>query len=113
MDLGGARWRVGATYTGRSRPLAADELDFIRGWLKTMQIGGMEDLFTTSYLFSADGQEFWLPVETQVAGFFTTDLKPGDAVTLYLAEIGGPRRKDGWVWLPLVEEFTQPGSGAG
>ena len=50
---------------------------------------------------------YWLPVEEQVAAFFTKELKPADKIDLYLAEIGGTQRKDGWIWLPLVEEFQK------
>jgi hypothetical protein len=108
FDQGGRRWRAQASYTGKSRPLDTAELTFIRNWLKSVRREDVVGLFTTSYLFTADGKDYWLPVEAPVAAFFPKELKPGDVIDLYLAEIGGTRGEDGWIWLPLVEEFRRP-----
>ena len=107
FDQGDRRWRAQAAYAGRSRPLEPDELKFIRAWLKTVRREDAAGMFTTSYLFTVDGKDYWLPVEAQVAAFFPSELKPGDVIDLYLAEIGGTHRRDGWVWLPVVEEFQK------
>jgi hypothetical protein len=108
FDQGGRGWRARAAYTGQSRPLEAEELAFIRGWLKSVGHEEAADTFTTSYLFTADGKDYWLPVEGPVAAFFPKELRPGDVVDLYLAEIGGAHAEAGWIWLPLVEEFQKP-----
>ena len=105
FNQGGQRWRTPATYTGQSRPLDADELKFIRDWLKSSQRENLAGIFTDSHLFTADGVEYWLPVQAPVATFFPKELKPGDKIDLYLVEIGGTRRGDRWLWLPLVSEF--------
>jgi len=105
FNQGGQRWRTPATYTGQSRPLDAEELKFIRDWLKSSQRENLAGIFTDSYLFTLDGAEYWLPVQAPVATFFPKELKPGDKIDLYLVEIGGTRRGDRWLWLPLVSEF--------
>ena len=107
LDQGGRRWRAEAAYTGRSRALDADELVFIGYWLKSVSRPDVISQFTTSYLFTAGDKEYWLPVEEPVAAFFPKELKLGDSIELYLAEIGGTHPKDGWAWLPLVEEFRK------
>ncbi len=113
FDQGGRRWRAQASYTGRFRSLEADELIFIRNWLKSVGRENMETVFTTSYLFTAGGKDYWLPVEAPVVAFFPKELKPGDTIDIYLAEIGGTQRKDGWIWLPFVEEFRRSDKSAG
>jgi hypothetical protein len=107
LDEGGRRWCAEAAYSGRSRPLDADERTFIENWLKSISRQDMLPKFANSYLFTADGKDYWLPVEEPVADFFRKELRPGDVVDLYMAEIGGTHRKDGWAWLPLVEEFRK------
>jgi hypothetical protein len=107
FDHGGQGWRARASYTGRSRDLEAEELAFIRLWLRSIRREDAVGIFTTSHLFTVDGADYWLPVETPVAEFFPKELKPGDRIDLYVAEIGGTRRGDEWLWLPLVEEFEK------
>jgi hypothetical protein len=107
LEQGGRRWKANAAYSGRSRALDPEDLVFIGYWLKSVSRGDMIAKYTTSYLFTVDGKDYWLPVQQPVAEFFIKELKPGDRVDLYLAEIGGTHRKDGWVWLPLVEEFQK------
>jgi len=111
FDHGGQGWRARAAYTGRSRNLEAEELTFIRLWLKSVGMEEAVDMFTTSYLFTVDGVSYWLPVEAQVAEFFPIELKPNDEIDLYVADIGGTRRGDDWLWLPVVEEFEKVENG--
>jgi hypothetical protein len=107
FDHGGQGWRSRASYTGRSRALDTEELAFIRLWLKSIRREDAAYMFTTSYLFTVDGVDYWLPVEAQVAEFFPKELKPGDRIDLFVAEIGGTRRGKDWLWLPVVEEFEK------
>ena len=107
FNQGGQRWRAQATYSGKSRPLDAEELKFVRDWLKSSQRDELADIFVDSHLFTLDGAEYWLPVQAPVAKFFPKELKPGDKIDLYLVEIGGTRRGDHWLWLPLVSEFRK------
>jgi hypothetical protein len=111
FDLGGQRWRARASYTGQSRALNAEELAFIRLWLKSIKREEVVDLFRTSHLFTMDGVDYWLPVQAPVAEFFPKELQPGDRIDLYVAEIGGTRRGAEWLWLPLVEEFEKVETG--
>jgi hypothetical protein len=107
-ENGGARVR--AAYTGQSRPLDLRHQAFITAFAST-SVGNDKyaNLYEREYRFSADGHDWWLPAQNQVAGYFAKELKPGQTVTLYIRNAGGFRLSDSWDWVFLVEEFDTPG----
>ena len=110
-ETGGARTR--AIYTGQSRPLDQRKQAFINAFAST-SVGNdrYAALYEREYRFTAGGQDWWLPVQSQVAGYFGKELKVGQAVTLYIRNAGGFRLSDSWDWVFLVEEFDTPESAA-
>jgi hypothetical protein len=106
-ETGGAKTR--AVYTGQSRPLDQRKSAFITAFAST-SVGNdrYAALYQREYRFTAGGQDWWLPVQSQVAGYFAKELKPGQAVTLYIRNAGGFRLSDSWDWMFLVEEFDTP-----
>ena len=101
--------RVTAVYTGQSRPLDLRRQAFITAFASTNN--GNEQyasLYLREYRFTAAGRDWWLPVQSQVAGFFPKELKAGETVTLYVRNAGGFRLSDSWDWVFLVEEFDTP-----
>jgi len=107
-ENGGNRAR--AVYTGQSRSLDLRHDAFIHAFAATNT--GNDDyaaLYRREYRFTADGHDWWLPVQNQVAGYFARELKPGETVMLYLRNAGGFRLSDSWDWVFLVEEFDTPG----
>jgi hypothetical protein len=102
--------RVSAVYTGQSRPLDLRHAAFITAFAST-SAGNAQypTLYQREYRFTAAGKDWWLPAQTQVAGYFTKELKPGETVTLYVRNAGGFRLSDSWDWVFLVEEFDTPG----
>lgn len=106
-ETGGAKAR--AVYTGQSRPLDQRRQAFITAFAST-SIGNdrYAALYEREYRFTAGGQDWWLPVQSQVAGYFPKELKAGQAVNLYLRNAGGFRLSDSWDWVFLVEEFDTP-----
>jgi hypothetical protein len=106
-ETGGARTR--AVYTGQSRPLDLRKQAFITAFAST-SVGNdrYATLYEREYRFTAGGQDWWLPVQSQVAGYFGKELKAGQAVTLYIRNAGGFRLADSWDWIFLVEEFDTP-----
>jgi hypothetical protein len=106
-ETGGARTR--AVYTGQSRPLDQRREAFITAFAST-SVGnaGYAALYEREYRFTSGGQDWWLPVQSQVAGYFGKELKAGQAVTLYIRNAGGFRLSDSWDWVFLVEEFDTP-----
>ena len=106
-ETGGAKTR--AVYTGQSRPLDQRKQAFITAFAST-SVGNdrYATLYEREYRFTAGGQDWWLPVQSQVAGYFGKELKVGESVTLYIRNAGGFRLSDSWDWVFLVEEFDTP-----
>ncbi|HEY4031775.1 MAG TPA: hypothetical protein VGM25_15635 [Caulobacteraceae bacterium] len=106
-ETGGAKAR--AVYTGQSRPLDQRKQAFINAFAST-SIGNERyaTLYEREYRFTAGGQDWWLPVQSQVAGYFAKELKAGQSVSLYIRNAGGFRQSDSWDWVFLVEEFDTP-----
>jgi len=102
--------RAVATYTGQSRPVDQRHTAFITAFASS-SVGnsGYAGLYERDYLFKAEGKDLWLPVQSKVAAYFAKELKPGQAVTLYIRNAGGFRLSDSWDWVFLVEEFDTPG----
>ena len=109
-ENGGAR--VHAVYTGQSRPLDQRHQAFIIAFAST-SVGNDQyaTLYQREYRFTANGQDWWLPAQNQVATYFAKELKAGQTVTLYVRNAGGFRLSDSWDWVFLVEEFDSPGGG--
>ena len=106
-ETGGAKVR--AVYTGQSRPLDQRKQAFITAFAST-NLGNERyaALYEREYRFTAGGQDWWLPVQTAVAGYFGKELKAGQSVSLYIRNAGGFRLSDSWDWMFLVEEFDTP-----
>lgn len=101
--------RSKATFTGQSRPLDGRKQAFIVAFASTSEgNSSYSGLYQREYLFRADGKDFWLPVQTQVASYFARELAAGTPVTLYLRNAGGLRLAKDWDWVFLVEEFAGP-----
>jgi len=106
-ETGGAKTR--AVYTGQSRPLDQRKQAFINAFAST-SVGNdrYAALYEREYRFTANGQDWWLPVQSQVASYFGNEVKVGQAMTLYIRNAGGFRLSDSWDWVFLVEEFDSP-----
>ena len=104
---GGAQTRV--VYTGQSRPIEQRRQGFIAAFAASADgNGAYAGLYGREYLFQAGGKSHWMPVQSQVAGYFAKELTSGTPVTLYLRNAGGFRTEQGWDWVFLVEEFEGP-----
>lgn len=103
-----SRKRLVVNFTSQSRPLDAAELDYIQKYATRMGKPNYAKAFTRAFLFKADGQDHWLPVQNGLTEFFTKEVKDGDSITLYLLESGGAKKGAGWAWSYLVEDFKAP-----
>lgn len=101
---------VQLTYTGESRPLSVERKKFIETWARSYYRNtGYANLYAAEFLFKEGSEDYWLPVQKDVAKYFPEELKKGDPVDLYLIVPGGLRVNKGkTVWLFLVEQFQQP-----
>ena len=100
-------FRVRVTYTGLSRSLSRRGKEALFRWAQCC--AGNPDQFTRSYenemRFEENGKTYWLAVQTRSLPDFKEELKPGQAVSLYLIRVAA-RRTDGKAGsLLLVERF--------
>jgi hypothetical protein len=100
--------RVKGVYTGSSRKVSDKKKEVIAAWLRVYG-KPMEylDLFESEYLFTEDSQEYWLPVQKQVASYFEKELQKGGKVTLFTAWVGARKEPDGVEHVFLVNEFEK------
>lgn len=99
------------TYTGESRPLSVERKKFIETWARSYYRNtSYANLYAAEYLFKEGSEDYWLPVQKDVAKYFPDELKKGDPVDLYLISPGGLRagNKGKTLWLFLVEQYQQP-----
>ena len=99
------------TYCGNSRPLDPKRLEVLRHWGLTFHRDTSVVLdFHREYLFQEGKRRLWLPVQDIVASFFTSELKPGHQVSLYVIWAGAHYADREITWTFLVNEF-QAGAG--
>lgn len=97
---------VTVVYTGKHRKTHSHKSDHIKDWLKTVQRDlAIADLYENEYLFIENSKEYWIPVQKQVAAYFTDEAKEGDKIRLYAIWIGGRKIQDKFDWVFLVNEF--------
>lgn len=54
-----------------------------------------------------EDKEYWIPVQKQVAVYFSNELEIGDRITLYLMAVGGVKLEDNWESVFLTNEFKK------
>lgn len=102
---------VRVTYTGQSRGISSVRKKFIELWAGTYSTTpSYGSSFESEFLFKEGADDYWLPVQKQVANYFDKELKKGDLLDLYLIRPGGLRvkGKEELDWVFLVEEFLIP-----
>lgn len=98
---------VRVTYTTESRPMSAERKKFIEAWARSYYRNpGYANLYATEFLFKEGAEDYWLPVQKDVAKYFGEELKKGEPVDLYLINPGGLRIEKGkTIWVFPVEQF--------
>jgi hypothetical protein len=93
-------------YKGESRPVDPIRLGLIAAWGRSyMRDSSIAGDFTREYLFQEGDQLLWLPVQDRVASFFPKELRPGQAVKLYVLLLAGHYADDKITWAFIVNEF--------
>lgn len=100
--------RVRVEYLGRSRRLSDERLAVWENFLKSRRMNeGLVNLLEKEWTFREGDQEYWLPVQQQVAAFFEKELKTGDSVDLFVSYIGGLSENGQFVPVIVVNEFNR------
>jgi hypothetical protein len=101
---------VRVKYVGTLKALTKEEKDYLKMWQGSLGYpADIPELYENKYLFKECDKEYWIPVQKQVAAFFTKELKSGDMITLYLMYPGGIKKTatDSWNFLFLVNEYQK------
>jgi hypothetical protein len=99
------RSRVQATFTGQRRPISELRTAVIAAWFKENQADSRyKKLFTTEWLFLAEGKEYWLPVQATSADYMVQEFHEGDDITLLVVLLGAHKNQNGMDWLFVVNE---------
>lgn len=99
---------VRVTFTGQCRPVSAERKKFLELWAGTYSsTPDYAAYFETECLFKEVTDDYWLPVQKQVAGYFSKELQTGDTIDIYLIRPGGLRLGKTADWVFLVEEFQK------
>lgn|SRR5437870_1579245 len=101
---------VRVSYMGESRPISEERKKFIELWAGSYfsQTPDYATHYESEFLFKEDNDEYWLPVQKQVASYFPKELQKGEVVDLYLIRPGGLSITGKTDWVFLVEEFLKP-----
>lgn len=96
-------------YTGKSRTISSEKINLFKIWQGSLGINAkVLTLLQDEYLFKECDQEYWIPVQKQVAAYFPKELKSGDRITLYLMAVGGVKvKKNDWDFVFLTNEFKK------
>ena len=81
--------RVVVTVSDNRRKIEQSRLDLIRYWVKGLQIDpAVVALFEHEIEVSADGQSYWLPIQTPLIEPYEQELEAGAEVTLFIMYVG-------------------------
>ena len=87
--VGSSPFKARVIYTGQSRPIREDKKSLIKLWMQSNKYS--EDhfqMFAEELLFSEDGIEYWLPVQSVLIPHFKRELSKGESLDLFAAWIG-------------------------
>jgi hypothetical protein len=98
------------TYVGQSRPTDSYRVEVIKRWAAFVgRPASMADVFEREYLFKEGDRELWLPVQREVASFFTAEVQPDGLVKLYVLWLGAHCANSTITWTFIANEFDVPG----
>lgn len=101
--------RVKALYDGTKRPAVEIKKSVIKEWAN--KFAGVPEFYTVPYqhemLFTEDGKNHWLVVNTEFLSKFEQELKKGEAVDLFLIKLGNAQIDGNLEPVLLVEKFVK------
>ena len=76
-------------YVGRSRPIPQDKKSLIKLWMQSNKFSEeVFEMFAEEFLFSEDGVQYWLPVQSVLIPHFKKEMHKGESLDLFTAWIG-------------------------
>lgn len=97
-------------FAGRSRKVSPQKQAFLNKWLKNNHYpDDFTRKFQEEYLFHENGVDYWLVSQDVVVPHLVAEVKPGDAVDLYLILLGSVRQDTQPEPVILLNEFKRAG----
>jgi len=96
LVAGKQAFRVPAVWNGEARPISGGTAAILvmHERVRTPAFAvSMSDLFKTEVHVTADGRDFWLPIQEQILAAFKTEVGPVKDVTLYVMYFGCTAKK--------------------
>ena len=101
--------RVEMIYTGQFREISPSKqllaLTWGQSFFSSLSPTQLADLFAQEGLFTENGVEYWLPVQTQLIPYMQDELTEGEPVTLLLVWVGITNWGGVIEWVFLVNNF--------
>lgn len=89
LDAAHSRYQSEGIYTGRSRSLTPELKEFIAIWVKSFgHPVSYAEMFPLEIQIKQQGQLYWLPIQDSLVESFTTEMKAGKKVQLYVLLMG-------------------------
>lgn len=104
-----AVFRVLVVYEGESRPIAPERMAIWNAYLMAFhpeRSAELADLYETEILFSVEGTEYWMPIQTPLIPFLEDEVPVGEEVTLFIAFLGINHQAEEKEWVFWINEFN-------
>lgn len=97
-----------AIYKGSIRKVPDKKIAFLKKWLKNNQYpSDFFNKFEQEALFAEGDQNYWLIMQDVVTPHFLQEIKPEQAVDLYMIFLGSFKESEGSSLVVLVNEFKR------
>jgi len=104
-----AVFRVVVVYEGESRPIAPERMAIWGAYLMAFhpdRAAELAGLYETEILFSVEGAEYWMPIQSPLIPFLEDEVPVGEEVTLFIAFLGINHQAEEKEWIFWINEFN-------
>jgi len=89
IAVGSAPVKARVAYSGKSRRIPDDKRSLIKLWMQSNKYSEETfQMFTEEFLFTEDGVEYWLPVQSVLIPHFKKEMREGEPLDLFAVWIG-------------------------
>jgi hypothetical protein len=89
------------------RDIEPTKLDFLNNTFKSMGIyDRAKELFSKEVLIKTDAGEFWLPIQSNLLGYWTDELKQDSYALIYIRSYGAIPNNSDYTWLFCINSFS-------
>jgi hypothetical protein len=103
------KYKIKATYLGKSRPIDYEVMFSMKKVFK-FYVGNpeqLDELVKNEFLFDIEGNEIWMPIQTQLEKAFKKEIKKADEPALYCLFFNEHSQKGQLYNTFLISEFRK------